>query len=397
MSFHNYIFEIPIDKVIHISENMSNYYEMAKTLKIKNNKSEHYSITDLKGKLFSYYKIYINLIKQDCPQKGNRCPVNQVSKSFYLNNTPTYLNINVTDEIKSTTHLLKAFIMIPNLLELATIFQNSNKNKVFYELMGCICQASNKNYTCFFKQSTKWIHYNDEQVSVYESFFSVVSHCLKNFEAPKLLIFQTTEKYYSNESELTNEEILKLEQYSKNIDNLKQIIRNKFRPEEDFIEINLPNEDFEKKLGKRKNSENDNKDNSTSFISFYNCTFCGAKNYIDDILCIKCKKNNEKSIDIIKKKNNDSRVLKKDSSKSTLGENKNENNKVINIKKNIINDIIDKKSYNTVSEKFYPRPGDNLRKSREKVAKDYNLPRQVIPRADKSPDTRVKSSLEIEK
>jgi hypothetical protein len=390
MSYHNYILEIPIDKVIHVAENMSNYHEMAKTLKIKNKKDESFTLTDLKGKLFTYFKIYTNLIKTDCPQKGIRCSVNQVSKNFFLNNTPFYLSISLKNEIKSISQLLNLFVMIPNILELATIFKNSSNNKIFYELLGCICLSPNKNYTCFFKQTTKWVHYYDEVVTVYDNFFNMASHCLKNGEVPTLLIYQMTEKYSYDDSEMTTEEIYKLEQYAKNMDNMKSILRNKFKPEEDCLET-LPDELERNIKNKRKNSENGSRNNSSSFITVYNCVFCGSKNNIEDILCIKCKKNNEKSIENIKKKNVEVKVLKRNSSKSTL----NNDEEKLKPSKRVV-ELEEKKSYNTAS-KFYPKEERVQRESRERAVKDYNLPKQMVVRKDKSPDTRKKMSGEVTK
>jgi hypothetical protein len=328
--------------------------EMSKTLKFKANRSESMNITDIKGKLFSYFKNFLNLTKTNCPQKGARCNINQVNKSFFINNTPYYIIINLLNESKLFIDLLKIYILIPNIFELATIFNNSNKNKIFYELLGCICVTKSKNYISFFKTGNKWNKYSESSNEEYDTYFNLIKSCLKNYEIPILLIYRNNEKYLNNDNELSIDEIYILERFCKNMDNLHLIMQNRFRPTEDFIDH--PNDSEMKK----KNNSINNSHNSNSSISInsYNCISCGYKNNIDDMICIKCKKNNDKSYEQ-KRKSSEQKQMFKNNSKSTLTVEKEEKPRDIKVKED-------------TSTKFYPKKNDNK-------LKDYNLPKQMNP------------------
>ena len=341
---------------------------MSKTVKFKANRSESMNLTDIKGKLFSYFKNFLNQSKSNCPQKGNRCNINQVYKSFFINNTPQYININLINESKQFIDLLKIFILIPNVFELATIFNNSNKSKIFYELLGCICVNRSKSYISFFKSGNKWNKYYETSFEESDTYFNLIRGCIKNYEIPILLIYRNNEKLINHDNDLTTDEVLILERFCKNMDNLNLIIQNRFRPSEDIMDYS-----YETEIKKKNNSIN-NSHNSTISVNSYNCVSCGYKNNIEDVICIKCKKNNDKSFDQ-KRKGSEQKQIYKNNSKSTLTLEKEEK-------------VRDSKVKEDTSTKFYPNKNENK-------MKDYNLPKQMnITKKEKTLDNSSLTSEE---
>lgn len=99
-SYHNYIFDIPLEKIFNLTNNV-NLIEMSKSFKIKsintknNNGNNNFAnelnqissinnLSDIKGKLFLYYKLLFNQLKIDCPEKGSSCEINKTNRAFFL-------------------------------------------------------------------------------------------------------------------------------------------------------------------------------------------------------------------------------------------------------------------------------------------------------------------------
>lgn len=337
---------------------------MSKSFKLKTGKfsqvgsTELANISDLKGKLFLYFKMLMNQIKVDCPAKGIRCDVNKTRKNLYLNNLPNYLTFALqrktmknehTDQSNqsnqynqfnslttsiSVTEVLKTFILIPKLFDLSTIFDHSSKQKIFFEFFGAICIKPGKTYTCFFKnveghasnpsnQSCTWTHYDDEKMTSFSSWFELISFCLKNLDFPIMLFYQIQEKYSDNEKELSYDELQTLERYARNADNLQNILQNRFRSDEDIInydyELNFVNDNEinlrhllkrQKQISKNstsistsKPSSNNNSNSRIEQPTEYICSKCQSKNRIENQICSVCSKNNEDVIeDLLKKR-----------------------------------------------------------------------------------------------
>ena len=127
---HNYIFDVPIEKIFELSEVLK-IQELSKSIKKTGAFGPQMSsLIDMKGKLFLYIKILINKAKVNCPEKGLRCPINQVHKQFNLNNKPMYLAFNISNSQLTQTSsidVLKSLLLIPRILELNTIFQHNSK------------------------------------------------------------------------------------------------------------------------------------------------------------------------------------------------------------------------------------------------------------------------------
>jgi hypothetical protein len=338
---------------------------MSKSFRLKSGKfaqvgsTELANISDLKGKLFLYFKMLLNHLKVDCPAKGIRCEINRTTKNLYLNNLPTYLTFALQMKIKniqtdqsnqsnqyshfnsvsttlSVTETLKTFILIPKLFDLSTIFDHSSKQKVFYEFFGAICIKPGKTYTCFMKNMEgttpsnssdrlyTWTHYDDEKLTSFSNWFELISFCLKNLEFPLMIFYQIQEKYTDTEKELSLDELQTLERYARNADSLQNILQNRFRSDEDIInydyDLNLINENNENNLRHHLKRQKHNSKYSTSISTSkpnsnnnsnsrieqpteYICLKCQSKNRIENQICSMCSKNNEDVIeDLLKKR-----------------------------------------------------------------------------------------------
>jgi hypothetical protein len=117
---------------------------------------------------------------------------------------------------------------------------------------------------------------------------------VKNQEMPMFLVFQKQENFEEINLSLLNDEVLKLERFARNLDNIPQIFLNKFRPFEDIskidtISVECNRTSVEQNKYKRVLKSND----SSANIEYYNCSICNFKNRIDYVKCSKCEKNNE--------------------------------------------------------------------------------------------------------
>ncbi len=276
-SYHNYIFDIPLDKIFDLTTN-TNLIEMSKSFKLKslNNKnsininnnpfsfgidlnsiSTGNNLLDSKGKLFIYFKILFNQLKTDCPEKGHSCELNKTHRAFFLANIPFNLNFSLVSPKKYNKNLtfmeiLKTLILIPKILDLSVMFDYSSKQKVFYDFFGCFLIKPSKTFSCCFRQNNKdesysWVYYDcgkivsqsntnlQNTIISFSHWSDLVSFLLANGEYPIMLFYQIQQKYQVDDKEITNEEILTLERYAKSADNFNNIVINKFRTSEDII------------------------------------------------------------------------------------------------------------------------------------------------------------------
>lgn len=242
-SSHNYIFDIPIDSILVIAKT-TNLIEMSKSFKLKSGKisDDLIALSDLKEKLFLYYKQLINSIRSNCPD--SRCSTNVTSKTFFLKNSPVYLMFNLSSDkniTKTSMEILKSFILIPRLFELSSLFEHSQKNKVFYEFVGLLgIKNGNNTFVTLFKQNESnhyrhWVYYEDESILHLTSYYEMISFCLKNSIVPFALTYKAIEdKYSDNDANISFEEMGNLERYATSLDNFC-VTNNRFRPPDETL------------------------------------------------------------------------------------------------------------------------------------------------------------------
>ncbi len=306
-SYHNYVFDIPLDKLFELT-NM-NLIEMTKSFKLKGGKmmNEISSACDLKGKLFLYFKKLLECNRVVCTE--GRCEINKTNSRFMIANNPHYLVFSIQKNgYNSILDILNTFILIPKIFDLATMFEHSARQKLFYELIGVIMIKPSKTYTSCFRKDEQWIYHDEEESRLFSSWFEFITHCLKNAESPFMLYFNLQDKYLNFDKDLSNDEIQILERYARNADDLSNICQNKFRINEDYLKfdhldsIKPSNSKNSTSISTSKNHSNNNS-NSRSDFGEYVCPFCLSKNRIENPLCYKCSKNNEGVIeDLLKRK-----------------------------------------------------------------------------------------------
>ena len=132
-SNHNYITDIPMDKIFNLMNNNKN----------KNN-NEEFLLHNNNQKLFNYYTKLISGIKTNCPVNGQRCPINKTFHKLHLANSPSYLIFNLGHDNNniyekygySIMNILKCFVLIPNKFDIWDLFElNSKKNKNYFEFI----------------------------------------------------------------------------------------------------------------------------------------------------------------------------------------------------------------------------------------------------------------------
>jgi hypothetical protein len=291
-----------------------NLIEMTKSFKLKTGKlnNEISSLVDLKGKLFLYFKKLLNINRSECPE-GVRCELNRTNKKFLISNVPNYLafNLQKNPNVMGVFEILNSFILIPRIFDIGAVFDQTSKQKNFYEFLGVILMKPSKSYSACYKSQTtnQWTYYDDETVISFNSWFDFIYHCLKHSEYPIMIYYQLEEKYIDSDTDdLSNEEIQMLESYARNSDNINLIMQNKFRPYEDIIRIdseNISNKGHSSKTTSISTSKNNSNNNSHSRLDLgeYVCAYCFSKNRIESPLCFKCNKNNEHVIeDMLKKR-----------------------------------------------------------------------------------------------
>ena len=306
-SNHNYITDIPVNKIFNL-------------IKIKNN----ISLYDTNKKLFEYYTNLVSRIKTNCPINGLRCPINKTFHKLHLSNSPSYLIFNLEQNFNeynsnyafSDLNILKNFVLIPNKFDIWNLFElNSKKNKNNFDLIGFVLFRITKVYSCAFKNKKGLFVYYDynwknniykekcdmntinKDIIEFVSYFDLVFFCIKNGLVPVMLFYQgsfLTKKNKNNNMNnyddfLSKEQIDLLEKYCINTDYLNNILQNNIRKKDNLLISKNP-----KNVNSNSNKKNDliqNKNNQ--IINEYSCPNCDYKNKITDKICIKCFNNNK--------------------------------------------------------------------------------------------------------
>ena len=309
-SNHNYITDIPMNKIFNIMNN--------NTLD-KNN--EKFLLYESNQKLFNYYTNLISGIKTNCPINGQRCPINKTFHKLHLANSPSYLIFNLEHDFNqiddssaySVINILKSLILIPSKFDIWDLFElNSKKNKNDFEFIGCILFKISKVYSCAFKNKKGLLIYyecendnnmnnninntnnsNNNGIIEFISYFDFVIFCIKNGLIPIMLFYQGSFLSNNNtnnnsgnivnnyEDFLTKEQIIFLEKISYYTDNLNKIIQIKLRRKENLISF--------------KNIK-PNANNNNIIETEYICINCKNKNKSNNKICIKCGYNNSNHI-----------------------------------------------------------------------------------------------------
>ena len=258
-SNHNYITDIPMNKIFNYINNLQ--------------KNPKYNIIEINQKLFFYYKDILKNLVMNCPMNGTRCEINKTKHRLFLANSPSYfifnLDYNESDILfKNNTLLidiLKSFVLISKNIDINMIFEENTRNKndyninKKYNLLGMIFISLTKIYSCAFihkginnNQSYYYYKGNNNYVN-FNSFYNLVLYALKNGIIPLMLFYEETnneniDKRINKNNDinigdelLTKEQISHLEKYCLNIDNLSNSINiNRIRTNENILNL-LPN------------------------------------------------------------------------------------------------------------------------------------------------------------
>jgi len=310
-SNHNYIFDIPIDKIFNLCKNyilINNDINNVNGIKVKERNSQsNFCLYDFYGKLFYYYKFLMNNINIDCPVNGIRCNINKTHMKLIINNNPNYLVFYLNQCLNFGIYdILKNFLLIPKTFDINTLFDipnfnGKNINEYSFNLFGCVLLKSSKTFSGFFKdiESYSWIYYDDDYIINFNNLYEVIIYCLKNSLIPYMLFYKgnmnqnNNNMYDTINDNITSEQFNILEKYALNTDSLSKFLENKIRIKEDFLG-NYNNFSYNK--NSLTNSSNDsvlnNNNNNINKNEFYNCYNCQNKNKINENNCVKCGKNN---------------------------------------------------------------------------------------------------------
>lgn len=232
------MFDIPLNAILKISQS-TNLIEMSKSFKLKSgNISDNLtSLSNLKEKLFLYFKQLINNSNSSCPKA--RCSANTTNKRFFINNNPIYLMFNMCLNIESNLietkriELLKSLILFPRLFELSSLFEHTQKSKVFYELVGILGKKCDDLYVTFFKINDNnynnkiWVYYEDESLIYLSTYYDMISYCIKNNIIPYSIMYKAIEdKYSDSDADIGFEQMEILEKYALSIDNKSSLVNN---------------------------------------------------------------------------------------------------------------------------------------------------------------------------
>ena len=278
-SNHNYITDIPMNKIFNYINNLQ--------------KNPKYNITEINQKLFVYYKDILKNLVMNCPMNGSRCDINKTEHRLFLANSPSYFIFNFDYNESNMSfnnsslliNILKCFVLISKNLDINMIFEENIRNKndynvnKRYSLIGIVFMSLTKIYSCAFihqgiNNNSYFFYYkgNNNYVN-FNSFYNLVLYSLKNGIIPLVLFYE--EKKNENDDIrmqknndinnfdvlLTKEQILHLEKYCINIDNLSNNINtNRIRTNENILNI-LPSKTNHHNISNQlKSNTNNNKE-----------------------------------------------------------------------------------------------------------------------------------------
>ena len=289
-SNHNYITDIPMNKIFNYIDNLQ--------------KNPKYNIIEINQKLFFYYKDILKNLVMNCPMNGTRCEINKTKHRLFLANSPSYfifnLDYNESDIIFNNNTLLidilKSFILISKNIDINMIFEENTRNKndyninKKYNLLGIVFVSLTKIYSCAFihkgiNNNTSFYYYkgNNNYVN-FNSFYNLVLYSLKNGIIPLILFYEEKNNEINERTRqesidinnnninnsndlLTKEQILHLEKYCNNIDNLfNNINNNKIRTNENILNtmFNKINNNNNNTLSNKPSSLNNYKPNKNN-------------------------------------------------------------------------------------------------------------------------------------
>ena len=409
-SNHNYITDIPIDQILSQTSTNENFF-------------------DFNQKLFFYFKKLISKINILCPKNGNMCAINKVTHKFILNNTPSYLFFKLTNNDINpfinfnypSFNILKIFILIPPIFNITNLFysninayQIQNSNEQYFELFGFIFLKISKIYTCAFKQDNVY-YYHDEDISIsFQSYYELVFYAIKNGLMPIMLFFQDCNLIpnqnknsinFSPNSELSKEQIAKLEKFVKTSESFYVNLKNKIRTSENIIpNIQIipicdknkynTNQILKDNINNIYNNISDNSSRLSSSVASSNSQ--KGSNKIKEYICFKCNRININEEKICKfcgfnnnkiNKNQNNKILNENNINNNVNinrkysyknSNNNNNNSKININNiNNINNII---NINNKTNNENQLDDDNFNQIIDpNVLKYFDMPRPYIP------------------
>jgi len=207
---------------------------------------------------------------------------------------------------------------------------------------------------------------------------------VKNQEMPMFLVFQKQENFEEINLSLLNDEVLKLERFARNIDNIPQILLNKFRPYEDISKIDTINADTIKTSVEQNKYKRVLKSNESSGnLEYYNCSICNFKNRIDNVKCLKCEKNNE--IIINQLMNNTNKKLGNGTSEFSIKK----SNYTNELNSTMTNTFAKNTHYESKSKGFYKN--DNESNTNERYLKDESKDTLKSFETPEFPEEKIRS------
>ena len=334
----NYVFDVPMEQIFDLMKTTviipSDPLTGGNNIRIKERHISQipYAMNEFQGKLFSYYKVLFNQAKINCPVNGSRCNINCTHKRLVINNNPLYMVFSLQQQYKNNNFLsisvmdiLRSFVLIPHSFEIGQLFEISQMSKNGYtnvngcnifKFYGCVMMRNSRVYTCVFKKHSIWLYFDDENLITLSSWFDVIAFSLKSGDIP-IMIFYSADERPNGIDTLSQEEILLLERYSINAENIGKSFGNKLRINEEVLPLQekvkartISNENNNKNVslpirGGNNNivngntitpnlniNTNINPTNVNSNYSEYMCYNCYFKNKIENKSCVKCGANN---------------------------------------------------------------------------------------------------------
>ena len=373
---NNYFIDIPINSIF---KNISNY-----------------NFNEINQKLFIFYKDLISKfkVKANCPKYGDKCKMNKIYYKILLKNSPSYFIFNLeTDYFHNNAlfyplnEIIKSFILIPHKFNANDLFEVKKNNNNCYELIGIIFLKISKIYTCMFKQNDVFNYYDDNLHINFNNYYDIIIFSIKNGLIPISLFYQNINIDSDNINknnlkaeinyDLSPEQLIKLEKYVKNTNNLNKNLNNKIRTSENIISENS-NINYKLTSSNRQNrnkipslSDNHNSSRLSGSINSLNsyqkkeyiCTHCERINKIENIICFYCGFNNKPVLN----------------SENNISSNNNNNTKNSNIK-NIKNKIsLTQENEQKEKNNELGEIEDEYKNIDPHVLKYFDMPRPYIP------------------
>lgn len=226
-SYHNYIFDLPIKRIL-------------KKIDLSSSNKEEFS--QFKGKLFHIYTDLISNVKPNCPEKGIRCSLNKATIFYHLNSFPEYFvfNLRESQHCRNLFDIFKILIMISKCFFPSTIFYQTKEIKhLKYDLFALVCIGANKNYTSLIKHGSYFLHFEDERINTFKNWADAANFLLKHAEIPLMLFYEKNSNDRNGEEffYLKSEDIYSMSFYCRNMSNFEGVLENTFRSVEELVKF----------------------------------------------------------------------------------------------------------------------------------------------------------------